>query len=170
MPGSAEAILLPGWWWNHLGEKSRATETREAEETCHVWSLSQVWIFYCKMIYFAIVWGKGSPGFLLIMAGSILANVSSPFGYSHFRLLRWPGALFLGQFSMEANKLKSPYLGSSSKIQSYLLTFHVILYKIRDLTGALWKVPEFKMGLPSWKWHHSHKNNFNWKHLELRLQ
>lgn len=28
--------LLPGWGWNHLGEKARATETREAEATCHV--------------------------------------------------------------------------------------------------------------------------------------
>lgn len=72
----------------------------------------------------------------MIAAGSTLANVSFPFGYSHSRLLGGPGALFSGQFSMEANKLKSLYLGSSSKMQGYL-TLHVVLYKIRDLPSAL---------------------------------
>lgn len=66
---------------------------------------------------------------------------------------------------MEANKLESSYAGHSSKTGSHL-TLHGILYKITDLPSALSKAPEFKMGLPSCKWHRSHENNFPLKHLE----
>lgn len=146
-----EAILLLGWQWCYPGEKARATRTQRKRQHVTSGACPKSGICVVRGYISPLCESKGSPGFLLTASGSIPADVSFPLGYSHSRLLGRPGVLFSGQFSMEANKLKSPYPRSSSKMRSHL-TLHDILYKIRDLPSALWKAPEFKMGRAFWKW------------------
>lgn len=76
--------------------------------------------FGCEMICFTTVQVKGNPSFLLTPAGSILANVSFLFGYSNSILLG-------GQISMKANKLKSPYAGSSCEAILHYMVFYTKL-------------------------------------------
>ena len=126
-------------------------KTREAEATRHVRGLGLDFLLWDDVFHHCS--SQRESRFLLTAAGSILANVSLPFGYSHSRLLTWRTDL------LEKNKLKSPYAGSSSKMWSHL-TLYGILYKIRGLPKALSKAFGFKLGLPNWKWHASPENNF----------